>query len=309
MNTYKLYEQLKAAFPKESAEALAHVLSEVAEEIQNTVTKQDFAELKATVHELAEAQKRTDVAIERLTEAQKRTDATVDRLAEAQGRTEERVGSLEAAVERLAEAQRRTEERVGSLEAAVDRLIEAQKRTDVAIERLTEAQKRTDATVQVLVEAQNRIEATVHELAEAQRRTEESLRLSGLRVEALFSRSGPDAEAAFRDGLREIVSEAGYKVEVHRGQDPEGYINYDPGRSYELDVLVRNGTVIAVEIKSSVDSHDVVRFVRTVSLFERQTGRRVNKRVMIAASRRQEARQRAKELGVALGIDPDALQE
>ncbi len=229
MNTFKLYEQLKAAFPKESAEALAHVLSEVVEEIQNTVTKQDFAELKATVHELAEAQKRTEAAVERLTEAQERTDA---------------------ALKRLTEAQRRTEERM-----------------------------------------------------------EEGFRLFGLRLEALFARSGSRAEAAFREGLREIVREAGYAVEVYRGQDPEGYINHRPGRSYELDLLVRNGVVIAAEIKSSVDNHDVVRFARAVSLFEQQTGRRVDKRVLIAASSREEARQEAKELGVVLGIDPSALED
>lgn len=227
MNTFKLYEQLKSAFPQESAEALAHVLSEIVEEVQNTVTKQDFTELKAVVHDLGEAQKRTELRLDSLTQ---------------------RVGEL-------AQAQKRTEERL-------DQLAQTQER---------------------------------------------EFRLFGLRLEALFSRSGSSAEAAFREGLRQIVREAGYAVEYYQGQDPEGYINHDPGRSYDLDVLVRNGLVIAVEIKSSVGSADIVRFVRAVSLFEQQTGRRVTKKVVIAASSRLEARQRASELGVALGIDTSAL--
>jgi hypothetical protein len=318
MNTFKLYEQLKAAFPKESAEALAHVLSELTEEIQNTVTKQDFAELKAVVRDLAEAQKRTESRIEELAEAQKRTEerlgvltARVDSLAEAQKRTETRV-------EELAEAQKRTETRVEELAAA-------QKRTEQRVEELAQAQKRTEQRVEELAEAQKRTEERlgvltdrVDSLAQAQKRTElqlvalaksqqEGFRLFGLRMDALFSRSGSRAEAAFREGIREIVREAGYTVEAYQGQDPEGYINHDPGRSYELDVLVRNGTVIVVEVKSSVGSTDVVVFARTVSLFEQQTKRQVSKKVLIAASIRDEARRRAPQLGVALGIDPSVL--
>ena len=278
MNTFKLYEQLKTAFPKEAAEALAHVLSEVTEEIQNTVTKQDFAELKAVVRDLAEAQKRTEervgslgVAVEQLAEAQKRTEQRVEELAEAQQRTEERVGSLGVAVEQLAEAQKRTEQRV---------------------EELAGAQQRTE-----------------HQLGKLARTQEQGFRLFGLRLEALFARSGSRAEAAFREGIREIVREAGYTVEAYQGQDPEGYINHDAGRSYELDVLVRNGAVIAVEVKSSAGSADLVRFARAVSLFEQQTGRRVTKKVLIAASIREEAHRRAPQLGVTLGIDPSALDE
>jgi hypothetical protein len=158
--------------------------------------------------------------------------------------------------------------------------------------------------VDSLAQAQKRTELQLVALAKSQ---QEGFRLFGLRMDALFSRSGSRAEAAFREGIREIVREAGYTVEAYQGQDPEGYINHDPGRSYELDVLVRNGTVIVVEVKSSVGSTDVVVFARTVSLFEQQTKRQVSKKVLIAASIRDEARRRAPQLGVALGIDPSVL--
>jgi hypothetical protein len=128
-------------------------------------------------------------------------------------------------------------------------------------------------------------------------------------LEALFSGSGSRAEAAFREGLREIVREAGYTVECFQGIAPDGYINHDPGRPYELDILLGNGSVIAVEIKSSVGSPDIVRFFRTVDRYEQQTGRQVNKRVIIAASIRSDALQRAEQLGVKLGIDTEALEE
>ena len=253
LNTFKLYEQLKTAFPPEAAEALIHVLSDVVESLQNTVTREDFSQLKALVADLGQAQKE-------LAAAQKRTEERVEELAAAQKRTEERV-------EELAAAQKRTEERVEELAAA-------QKRTEDRLDHL-----------------------------------EQTVKMGFLRVDMMFARGGSQAEAAFREGLRDILRAAGYTVEPYQGQDPEGYINHDPGRSYELDILVRNGVVVAVEIKSSAGSSDVMIFHRMVSLFERQTGRKVDRRVMVVVAPRPEVWEKAKQLGVVLCTDPDTVGE
>jgi hypothetical protein len=332
ISTYKIYEDLRQTLDERAAQQIARHLGAVYEDIQQTATKSDLAELRGVVHELAEAQKgsegrlgRLEQVVRELAEAQKRTETRVEELAAAQKRTEQRLGILTERVDSLADAQKRTEERLSILTDRVDSLAQAQKRTETRVEELAEAQKRTETRVEELAEAQKRTEERlgvltdrVDSLAQAQKRTElqlvalaksqqEGFRLFGLRMDALFSRSGSRAEAAFREGIREIVREAGYTVEAYQGQDPEGYINHDPGRSYELDVLVRNGTVIVVEVKSSVGSTDVVVFARTVSLFEQQTKRQVSKKVLIAASIRDEARRRAPQLGVALGIDPSVL--
>jgi hypothetical protein len=194
MNTFRLYEQLKAAFPKESAEALARVLSEVTEELQNTVTKSDFAELKAAVRELAEAQKRTEETM--------------------------RAGFLD-----------------------------------------------------------------LHH-----------------RFGVLGSRWGDRAEETFRRGLLETVRGVGYKVEHYHGQDPEGFINHRP-RSFDLDVLIRNGEVVVAEIKSNASGADVTEFHRSVLLYEQQTGRRAGKRILVAVTLQEAALERARELGIIVATD------
>jgi len=127
---------------------LKEILLDLAEEMERTVTKDEFRELRDVVRELAEAQKRTEQRVRELTEAQKRT--------------EERLTRLERTVEKLAEAQKRTEERV-------EELAEAQRRTEERIEQLAEAQKRTEQRMTSL-------EKALEELAEAQRRTEEAQR-------------------------------------------------------------------------------------------------------------------------------------
>jgi len=78
-----------------AARKLAEVLGVIYQDLQNTVTKAEFLELKEVVRDLAEAQKRTEVrigsleqAVRELAEAQKRTEQRVEELAQAQWRTE-----------------------------------------------------------------------------------------------------------------------------------------------------------------------------------------------------------------------------
>ncbi|MFQ5709601.1 MAG: hypothetical protein ACE5HO_19265, partial [bacterium] len=84
INTLKIYEDLKETVEPAAAKKFAEIFGMIYEDLQNTVTKTEFNELKAVVKDLAEAQKRTEakveslaVKIEELTEAQKRTEARV----------------------------------------------------------------------------------------------------------------------------------------------------------------------------------------------------------------------------------------
>ena len=115
IHTLKIYEELQKSLGSEPAKAITNTLAAIYDDLKNTVTKDEFNELRNTVHELAqsqrelaEAQKRTEARVEELAEAQKRTEARVEELAEAQKRTEARI-------EELAEAQKRTEEELQNL--------------------------------------------------------------------------------------------------------------------------------------------------------------------------------------------------
>ena len=161
-----------------------------------------------------------------------------------------------------------------------------------------------------LAEAQKRTELRVEELAEAQKRTEQVM-LAGFRdldrrFGVLGSRWGDGAEQAFRQGLIETVRGLGYSVEHYHGQDSEGFINYTP-RSFDLDVLVRDGEVVVAEIKSNASGPDVTEFQRCVALFERQTGRQATRRILIAVTIQRAAIERAQQLGVIVATNWDAL--
>lgn len=115
IDTLKIFDELSQAMDPAAARKLAEVLGRIYQDLQNTVTKAEFQELKDAVRELAQAQKRTE--------------QRVGELAEAQKRTEIRVGSLEKAVQELAEAQKRTE-------AALLQLVEQVRGHDIRLAKL-----------------------------------------------------------------------------------------------------------------------------------------------------------------------------
>jgi hypothetical protein len=177
-------------------------------------------------------------------------ERAVEALAEAQKRTEERVGSLERAVEALAEAQKRTEERVGSLERAVEALAEAQKRTEERLNELVGVQKEFASTFD-------------------------------MKIGALGSRWGLSSEEAFRKAMDHILKDVGFTAERFTGYDTKGQVFGHPDQ-VEMDLIVRNSRIIAIEIKSSVDRNDVATFNRKITFYEEETGEKVAEKIFIS---------------------------
>lgn len=127
-----LIRQLETVDPA-LRQVLLAILDEVEQHRAVTVTRDDFADLRAVVAELAEAQQRTEARMGEITEAQQRTEARMGQLSEAPQRTE-------ASMERLA--------------GRMDALAEAQQRTEAAMEQLALAQAETQQELSVLSRAE-----------------------------------------------------------------------------------------------------------------------------------------------------------
>ena len=97
-------------------EVLLSLIEEIERQREESVTKDEFKEIKEILKRLAKT-------VNELAEAQRKTEERVNELAEAQKKTEEEVKELKEIVRSLAEAQRKTEERVNEL-------AEAQKKTE-----------------------------------------------------------------------------------------------------------------------------------------------------------------------------------
>ena len=111
---------------------------------------------------------------------------------------------------------------------------------------------------------------------------EELKRLIDLRLSALGARWGLVAEDVFRQGVAEILSEAGWNVSREVLLDKEGYV-YGYPSPIEIDVVVKDGKVILVEITSWLKRESIAPLARKREFYERVKGVRVSEVIVITA--------------------------
>jgi hypothetical protein len=107
----EIRSRLVRAFPENQADLLAEVLVESHAELVN---RADFHKLTEVVHDLGEAQKRTEMRVEELADAQKRTEIHVDELARSQ---QEMRGTMQEMQATMRDMQASQQEMQGSIQA------------------------------------------------------------------------------------------------------------------------------------------------------------------------------------------------
>jgi hypothetical protein len=190
------------------------------------------------------------------------------------------------------------------LRSAVRELIEAQKRTEERVEELAQAQKRTEASV-------GRLEEAVLRLAEAQRRTEESVaelartqkrfeKHFDTQIGALGARWGWRTEESFRAAIKDILGEDfGMHVERYEAFDESGQVFGRP-EQIEIDILMKDAKITAIEIKSSMSKSDVYAFDRKVSFYESRHQVKVDRKIIITPMLDPRAEAAVRRLGMTV---------
>lgn len=209
--------------------------------------------------------------------AQKRTEERLEELAEAQNRTD---GHLKE----LAAAQGRTEERLEELAGAQRELAEAQKRTVERVEELAEAQKRTDNELVLF------------------RRTFTS------QIGGLGARWGMMAESSFRKAMKGILLEVGFEADRFIAKDKKGTVFGYPAE-VELDVVIKNGKTLVMEIKSSASRADMACFGKKVSFYEKEKRRKADRKIMITPYLSPSAKEVANMLGIEVFTDINDISD
>jgi len=117
-------------------------------------------------------------------------------------------------------------------------------------------------------------------------------------ISAIGARWGIMAEDAFRGGLRGILEkEFGVKVERWITIDEEGLV-YGFKSVIEVDIAIKDGKTILIETSSSVDRSKVAAFLRKAQLYEKKTGIRPDRLIMVTPYAEDAAAEAAKEVGV-----------
>ncbi|WP_353684127.1 DUF3782 domain-containing protein [Thermodesulfovibrio sp. 3907-1M] len=128
-------------------------------------------------------------------------------------------------------------------------------------------------------------------------------------IGALGARWGLYSEESFRNGLKAIIEDS-FGVEVMR------YVDYDekgevfgPPDQIELDLIIRNGVVIACEIKSSMSKADMYTLWRKKKFYEKKHQKKVDRVIAICPMVDPRAKPAAEKLGIELYTHSDEFIE
>ena len=182
------------------------------------------------------------------------------------------------------------------LKAIVRDLAQAQARTEQRVEELAQAQKRTEERV-------DKLAAAMASLTEAHKSFE---RTFVMHVGGLGARWGMQSEEAFRAGMRTILSDVGLRTERFLKHDASGEVFGQPDQ-VELEIVITDGKTLVVEIKSAVERGDVYLFERKARFYSRDSGRAVDRKLMITPFADSAAKEVALRLGVEVCSDINAL--
>ncbi|MEM4945869.1 MAG: DUF3782 domain-containing protein [Archaeoglobaceae archaeon] len=119
-------------------------------------------------------------------------------------------------------------------------------------------------------------------------------------ISALGARWGIMSEKAFRAGIRGIIEkELGMKVEEWIGKDKEGFVFGFPS-DIEIDVAISDGKVILIEVKSSISQGDVLAFKRKAEFYERETGIKPSRLIIVTPFADDKAIELASNFGIEI---------
>ena len=151
-----------------------------------------------------------------------------------------------------------------------------------------ENSKRLDDSIR---RSDERFEAMLQEIRDIRSKHESS-------IGALGARWGIAAESSFRNGLKAIL-ENRFDVQVLNvtEYDHEGSVFGQPDQ-VELDIIIRNGEIIACEIKSSMSRYDMYAFHRKVQFYEKQHNCEVTVMMVISPMADPYAQKVAEKLGI-----------
>jgi len=138
------------------------------------------------------------------------------------------------------------------------------------------------------------------EIAKLREDMNKGFKLLGDRISGLGARWGMLTEEAFREVLRGVLEEE-FRVGVERWihRDEEGFV-YGYPSSIEVDVAVHDGKVILIEISSHIRPSDVSTFKRKAMVYERHTGKKPDKLMMVTPYAEDEARDACAKHGIEL---------
>jgi hypothetical protein len=185
----------------------------------------------------------------------------------------------------------------------LERIESIERRIEKFEERFEQHSKILQEHARILQEHSKRLEELTNTIREHGKRLEELTRVVGelkITIGSIGRRWGRDLEKTIIELYRYILEERGIipeKIEKFIYEDIDGKY-YVKGSKIEFDVYVHDEKVYLIEVKSHVDVEDVEWLYKRGEIYEKITGRKPGKLILIAVNIDVDAYERARNLGV-----------
>jgi hypothetical protein len=187
-------------------------------------------------------------------------------------------------------------------ESKFDRILaELQRDREEQARKWDENNRKWDENNKRLDKMQEQTDQTLAEIKKVNRKYDST-------IGALGSRWGLYSEASFRNGLKGILETSfGVQVLNLNDFDHDGEVFGRPDQ-VEIDVIIKNGSVILCEIKSSMSKADMYIFDRKVAYYEKHHQRTVDRKLVMSPMVDQRAIPVAENLGIEIFSYADSME-
>jgi hypothetical protein len=263
------------------------------------------------MQEILQRLDRHEETMQKMLERLDRHEETMQKMLERLDRHEETIQKILERLERHEETMQKMLERLDRHEETLQKMLERLDRHEETMQKMLERLDRHEEAIKGLWENQNRLWEEVKALRENQEKlwqSQEELRREmnlGFkrfedRLTALGARWGIFSEESFRNAVKEIAEkEFGARVERWTRDDERGFVFGKPA-VVDIDLVIRDGRVILIEIKSSISIADVAIFARKAEFYESSEGIRASRLIMISPFIEEKAREIAAKFGIEL---------
>ena len=175
-------------------------------------------------------------------------------------------------------------------------------RLEDTVAELTQNQKEIRTALRESAQVRREIDQIIKEIARSRKPADTPIGRLERTVHALAATNGIESEASFREALSGILSDLGFEVESYIKHDTEGSVHGHPDQ-VELDVMIRDGKLVLIEIKSSMSRSEVYTFERVVEFYETQENRKVDRKLIVCPFFKPGAIDVAEKLGIEVFTD------
>ena len=151
-------------------------------------------------------------------------------------------------------------------------------------------------------EHQKRFEEMLNEIRRVDRRIDRT-------IGALGARWGISTEHVFREAIKSVIEDiTGLKVERYLKYDTEGKVFGRPDQ-VELDLVIHDGMVWIMEIKSSISKPEVYAFSKKVEFYREKKGEEVKRRIIVSPMIEPSAMEIIEDLGIEYFTYPEDMDQ